>query len=215
VSSAFAFASAALPWFELRPRPAFSADHRLFAAAVGIGLLILGIWVVAGRAPTWAFAVGAASCLALGGFAIYDMVTGHNRTFDALVTYIGQHIRLAEPEAPGIMARRLLATWQVWFYTGAGMYLALVAAAFGLAATFMAIRSLRPTSMSVASAMLLAALVILVPACSRQPDVQLQVLSFRTVSGVQCRGWEECFEVKVKIVGRSAGPATANCHTTE
>jgi hypothetical protein len=52
-------------------------------------MLILAIWALAGRVPMWAFAVGAASCVALGGFAVYEMVTGHNRTFEAFVAYIG------------------------------------------------------------------------------------------------------------------------------
>jgi hypothetical protein len=52
---------------------------------------------------------------------------------------------------------------------------------------------------------LVPAVVVLVPACGRKVDVQLQVHSFRTASGVQCRGWEACFEVTVKNVGTERG----------
>jgi hypothetical protein len=100
----------------------------------GIVLLIVAIKAASGRVPAWAFAIGAAGCLAFGGFAIYDALTGHNRTFDAFVADIARQMGPADLEAPGITARRLLATWQAWFTRGAGIYLALAAAGVGVIA---------------------------------------------------------------------------------
>jgi hypothetical protein len=50
-----------------------------------------------------------------------------------------------------------------------------------------------------------ALLVTLVSSCGRKPDVQLMVLSFRTVTGNPCPGWEFCFEVVVRNVGTESG----------
>src|SRR5262249_7848019 len=81
--SVLAFTSAALPWFELRP--GFSADHRWLSVIVGVLLLVLAIRAASRTIPSWVVVVGAMSCVALGAFAIYDMATGHDRTFDSLV----------------------------------------------------------------------------------------------------------------------------------
>jgi hypothetical protein len=109
VAAGLAFASAALSWLELLPRPVFSADHRSIAVVVGLVLLVLAVRAAMARGPAWAFVLGATSCLALGAFAIYDQATGNRRNYAAFVEYI-RHTPVARLQSPNVIARWSMST---------------------------------------------------------------------------------------------------------
>jgi hypothetical protein len=189
LASATAFASASFGWITLRNDAftVFTAQHRYIAVAVGAVMLNLAIDVII-RYPQQLrthLLVAAASSVVLAALAAYDLITGNARTTRIFTAYVARYV-MPRLHGPGNslhdVVGRLFATWQVWISTGPGVYLAFVAAGLGLAATVMAIRTLKPTSTSVAPVILVAALVMLLPACSSARISARIVLPSRTMA---------------------------------